>query len=137
MENIYVSRSPYSCEPRSCFSLSPIFFVFVTGLDDTEEKLKHFKRMREMLEDFYQLMYQITADLKAKHIEEFVHLRKMRNEMECDGDEKTGGNYNDLTADVQAFLRSRLGPPRSYEVGSNPGSKSFEQYFDNLDLDER
>ena len=51
-----------------------------TGLDDSEEEISRPKDMRGMVEEFHQHMLQTAADLKAKHIKEFLHLRKLRND---------------------------------------------------------
>lgn len=104
-----------------------------TGLDDSEEEISRLKDMRGMVEEFHQHMLQTATDLKAMHIKEFLHLRKLRND-----DGKDDKSHNNLSADIQAFLRSRLGPPpapRSYSVNSNAGETSFEPYFDDVHLD--
>ena len=86
--------------------------------------LTRLREMREIIEEFYQNMLQTAAYLKAKHVKEFLQLRKLRNEILCEDDEKAE-TFNDFSADVRDFLRNRLGTPwtaRNHAISSNPKS---------------
>lgn len=72
-----------------------------------------------MTEDFLLRMRQVAAVLKARHVSELLLLRKLRGEADSWEDDrgKDSKTHQPLSADVQEFLRSKLGPSDVYVVG--------------------
>ena len=91
----------------------------VSDLNDAEDNLILLKEMRAMTEDFFLRMRQVAAVLKARHVSELVRLRKLRGEADSWEDDrgKDSKTHQALSADVQEFLRSRVGPSNIYTVG--------------------
>ena len=94
------------------------FFAVVSDSNDAEDNLILLKEMREMTEDFFLRMRQVAAVLKARHVSELVLLRKLRGEVDSWEDDrgKDSKTHQALSADVQEFLRSRVGPSNIYSV---------------------
>ena len=99
----------------------------VSDSNDAEDNLIFLKEMRIMTEDFFLRMRQVAAVLKARHVSELVRLRKLRGEADSWEDDrgKDCKTHQALSADVQEFLRSRVGPSNIYTVGCS--------HIDNLD----
>ena len=93
--------------------------------------------MREMVEELYQSMLQISADLKAKHLKELILLKtlkegKLNTSAREEGDHgKQDEQEGHLPPECRMPLRFRSGTkPQSYAIDS--GDASMENYFDNL-----
>ena len=104
--------------------------LVVSELNDAEDNLILLKEMRALTEDFFLRMRQVAAVLKARHFSELVRLRKLRGEADSWEDDrgKDSKTHQALSADVQEFLRSRVGPSNTYTVGRSD--------IDNLDSTE-
>ena len=114
--------------------------ILSNDLGDRKEEVASIKEIRDMVQDFYQRMLQITAGLKAKHLNELSQLQKLKGdkcnprENDVKNREKEDEKEDQVPTVYGCRLRSKRRKNRDNEkiYSLNYVTSPLEMYYDNL-----